>query len=101
MSYNAKQDAETIHKAIAGLGTDEKTLIQLIGRRPNWHMQQVREEYEKLYQKDLLKEVESDVSWNFKKLLIGLIRSRSEYRAEEVYKSVKGLGTDEWVLIDF
>jgi len=55
----------------------------------------------KLYQKDLLKEVESDVSWNFKKLLVGLIKSRSEYRAEEVYKSVKGLGTDEWTLIDF
>jgi len=38
---------------------------------------------------------------NFKKLLIGLIKSRSEYRAEEVYKAIKGLGTDEWVLIDF
>jgi len=48
-----------------------------------------------------LKEVESDVSWNFKKLLIGLIKSRSEYRAEEVFKAIKGLGTDEWVLIDF
>jgi hypothetical protein len=48
-----------------------------------------------------LKEVESDVSYNFKKLLIGLIKSRSEYRAEEVYKAMKGLGTDEWALIDF
>jgi len=64
-------------------------------------MQKVREEYEKLYQKDLLKEVSGDVSWNFKKLLIGLIKSRSEYRAEEVYKAMKGLGTDEWTLIDF
>ena len=32
----------------------------------------MREEYEKLYQKDLLKQVESDVSYNFKNLLIGL-----------------------------
>jgi len=83
------------------LGTDEKALINVIGRRPNYHMQKVREEYEKLYEKDLLKEVESDVSYNFKNLLIGLIKSRSEYRGEEVYKAVKGLGTDEWVLIDF
>lgn len=101
MSLDAKHDAETIHKAIHGLGTDEKALINVIGRRPNWHIQKVREEYEKLYQKDLLKQVESDVSYNFKNLLIGLIKSRSEYRAEEVYKAMKGLGTDEWVLIDF
>jgi len=101
MSYDAKKDAEVIHKAIAGAGTDEKALIEVIGRRPNWHMQKVREEYEKLYEKDLLKEVESDVSFHFKALLIGLIKSRSEYRAERVYKALKGLGTDEWVLIDF
>jgi len=101
MSLDAKKDAEVIHKAIHGLGTDEKALISVIGRRPNWHMQKVREEYEKLYQKDMLKQVESDVSWNFKNLLIGLIKSRSEYRGEQVYKAIKGLGTDEWVLIDF
>jgi len=47
MSWNAGQDAEIINKAIRGLGTDEKALIQLVGRRPNWHMQKVREEYEK------------------------------------------------------
>ena len=101
MSWDAKKDAEIIHKAIAGLGTDEKALIEVIGRRPNWHMQKIRQEYENLYQKDLLKQVESDVSYNFKTLLIGLIRSRSEYRAEEIYKACKGLGTDEWSLIDF
>jgi hypothetical protein len=39
MSWNAKEDAQLIHKAIAGMGTDEKTLIEVIGRRPNWHMQ--------------------------------------------------------------
>ena len=101
MLFRSKKDAEVIHKAIHGLGTDEKALIEVIGRRPNWHMQKVREEYEKLYEKDLLKQVESDVSYNFKNLLIGLIRSRSEYRGEQIYKSCKGLGTDEWALIDF
>jgi len=101
MSWDPKKDAELIHKAIAGLGTDEKALIEVIGRRPNWHMQKVRQEYENLYEKDLLKAVESDVSYNFKNLLVGLIKSRSEYRAEEIYKAMKGLGTDEWTLIDF
>jgi len=100
MSLNATKDAEDIHNAIKGIGTDEKALINIIARRPNWHMQKVREEYEKKFQKDLLKEVESDVSFNFKHLITGLIRSRAEIRAEELYKAVKGIGTNEWVLID-
>jgi len=100
MSLDAKKDAEELQKAMKGLGTDEKTLINIFGRRPNWHIQKVREEYEKLYQKDLLQVVESEVSFNFKKLLIGLVKSRAEVRAENIYKAIKGLGTDEWALID-
>jgi len=100
MSLEAKKDAELIHNTIKGIGTDEKALIDIIGKTPNWHMQKVREEYEKLYQRDLLKDVESDVSFHFKHLIIGLIRSRAEIRAEELYKAMKGLGTNEWVLID-
>jgi hypothetical protein len=36
---DANTDAKNIHKAIAGLGTDESELINIIGRRPNWHLQ--------------------------------------------------------------
>jgi len=100
MSLNAVAAAEAVHHAITGWGTDDKALIELLGRRPNWHLQKVREEYEKKYQKDMLKKVESDVSGNYKKLILDLIRSRSEVRADDVYKAIKGLGTDEHALID-
>jgi hypothetical protein len=100
MSLDAKQDAEHLHKALHFFGTDTKMIIDVIARRPNWHIQKVREEYEKLYQKDLLQQIISDTSFNFKKLLINLVKSRAENRAESLYTAMKGLGTDEWDLID-
>jgi hypothetical protein len=83
-----------------GIGTDEKTLINIIARRPNWHLQKVREEYEKLYEKDLVKVIESETSFSFKKLISALVKSRAESQADEVYHAIKGLGTDEQSLID-
>jgi len=100
MSLNALKDAEDIHNAIHIIGTNDSTLINIIGRRPNWHLQKVREEYEKKYEHDLLNHVEHDCHFHYKKLITGLIRSRSETKAETVYNAVKGLGTNEHALID-
>nr|BAK00160.1 predicted protein [Hordeum vulgare subsp. vulgare] len=103
MNVRAREDAEILYKSISTtyFGTDQKALLNLVGRRSNQHMQLVRDEFEKLYGKDLVKEIENNVSFKFKKLLVGLIKSYPEYRGEEVYDSLKGLITDKWALVDF
>jgi len=60
----------------------------------------VREEYEKLFEKDIVEYLLHNTHFNFRKLLSAIVRSRAESRAEEVYRAVKGLGTDEHALID-
>ena len=50
-STAAKEDAETLHKAMKGLGTNEKMLISVFGYRSREHLQQVQVEYQKLYNK--------------------------------------------------
>jgi len=47
MALNAKQDAQDIHNAIHIFTNDTSKIINIIARRPNWHLQKVREEYEK------------------------------------------------------
>jgi len=100
MALNAKADAEAIHNAIHILINDTKAIINIVARRPNWHLQKVREEYEKLYEKDLVHVLDQQSHFNFRKLLTALTRARAESRAEEVYHAVKGVGTDEHALID-
>eukprot|EP01091_Cochliopodium_minus_P012963 TRINITY_DN4059_c0_g1_i1.p1 TRINITY_DN4059_c0_g1~~TRINITY_DN4059_c0_g1_i1.p1 ORF type:complete len:317 (+),score=75.57 TRINITY_DN4059_c0_g1_i1:26-952(+) len=97
---NPSNDAEDLYHAMKGIGTDEKSLINIIGRRPNWHLQKVREEFKHKHKKDLIKEIKSETSFNFKELLVELLRSRAESKAEILYKSMKGLGTNEHAIID-
>lgn len=100
MALDAKKDAQDIHNAIHIVTNDTSVIVNIIGRRPNWHLQKVREEYEKLYEKDLVQYLLSNTHYNFRKLLSALVKGRAEARAEEVFRSVKGAGTDEGALID-
>ncbi len=50
--------------------------------------------------KDLIEDMEGDTSGNFKKLLKALHTPAVEYDCEEIRKAVKGLGTDDSVLIE-
>jgi len=44
--------------------------------------------------------IQSDCHFNYKRLITGLIRARSETKAEIIYNAVKGIGTNEHALID-
>lgn len=102
-------DAYQCHRAIEGVGTDEDTLIEIIGTRPGWMLKKIKEEYKKYYNVELEKDVEGDTSFNFKKLLISILQcNRSQNKnpdeqkciqiAEELYNAGENkLGTDEQV----
>ena len=102
-------DADQCHKAIEGLGTNEDTLIEIIGTRPGWMIKKVKEIYKNKYKVELEDDVKGDTSGNFRKLLISLLQcSRSENKnpdkekctkiAEDLYNAgEKKLGTDEQI----
>ena len=100
-------DATCLYKAMKGLGTDESVLIEIIGTRVNWQIKQIKDDFNKLYKKDLIKWVYSETSGSFKKLLISLLQgNRSENQnpdpsmmsndAQALYRAGAGRwGTDE------
>ena len=102
-------DADQCHKAIEGLGTNEDTLIEIIGTRPGWMIKKIKEIYKNKYKVELEDDVKGDTSGNFRKLLISLLQcSRSENKnpdkekctkiAEDLYNAgEKKLGTDEQI----
>jgi len=99
-SHDPDADAEKLYKAMKGFGTDEKAIIAIAGARSNEQLQDVRRAFKKAHNKDLIKELESETSGNFRKLLVALFRSRHAYDAMIIRDSVKGAGTDEHALID-
>ena len=67
-------DCYQLHKAMKGLGTNEDTLIEILATRSNNRIAEIKKRYPEMYPgKDLTKEVESDTSGFFKKILIRLL----------------------------
>ncbi|KAH7860716.1 hypothetical protein Vadar_017142 [Vaccinium darrowii] len=62
-------DAEAIRKAVHGFGTDEKTIIKILGHRNAVQRKQIRQTYEEIYQEDLIKRFESELHGDLEKAM--------------------------------
>lgn len=83
-----------------GFGTDENAIIEVLCRRSNDQIQQIKRDYKTSYGKDLVEDIKSESSGNFKKVLVALLTPRVEYYAEELERAMDGVGTDEDTLIE-
>ena len=97
---SADKDCEILHYAMKGLGTDERTIINIICSRDATQRAAIRRRYIALYGKDLIKKLKSELSGNFEDTCVGLFMTPPEYDAYCLYKAMKGLGTSEGVLIE-
>ncbi|MEQ2219261.1 hypothetical protein XENOCAPTIV_015014 [Xenoophorus captivus] len=50
-NFNASADAEVLHKAMKGLGTDEAAILQLVTARSNAQRQEIKAAYKTLFGK--------------------------------------------------
>ncbi|CAN8284843.1 unnamed protein product [Cochlearia groenlandica] len=64
------QDSETLNKAFRGWGTDEKAIIRVLGSRNEIQRKKIRESYREIYNKDLIDDLSSELSGDFKKAMI-------------------------------
>ncbi|GMH05091.1 hypothetical protein Nepgr_006931 [Nepenthes gracilis] len=60
-------DAEALRKACQGWGTDEKAIISIIGHRNAAQRKLIKEAYQQLYDEDLVKRFEKELSGDLEK----------------------------------
>ena len=99
-NFNPEQDCQVLRNAVHGIGTDEKAIINIIVNRNAAQRAEIRSYYKSCYGKDLIKRLKEDTSGNFKQVIAGMFMTPAEYDAMCLYKAMKGLGTDEGVLIE-
>jgi hypothetical protein len=58
-----------------GAGTDEDCLIEILATRSNEQIKEIKARYATLYQRDLEKDLISETSGNFKRLLVALVQA--------------------------
>jgi annexin A7/11 len=99
-NVNPDDDAKALHDAFKGIGTDEKVLVKVICNRSRQQLQIVEKAYEAKYHKNLKKDLKSETSGWFRKLLVYRFKTPYELKKRALFKAVKGAGTNERLLID-
>ncbi|XP_071108151.1 annexin A4-like isoform X2 [Haliotis cracherodii] len=99
-NFNAETDCQKLRKAMKGIGTDEKAIIDILGYRSTDQRQQIKLMYKTCFGRDLLQDLKSELSGHFEDACIALLYTREEYDAYELRRAMRGAGTDEAALIE-
>lgn len=98
--FNPSEDAQKLQKAMKGIGTDEKVLIEVLCQRTARQRQEIVKAFKSEYGKELIKRIESETSKEFENILVALLKTPGEMEAENLRDSVSGIGTNEDNLIE-
>ena len=64
--------ATRVHYAVKGAGTKDTLLMRILITRDEIDMEEIKQAYQRLYNKDMVKAIESDTSGDYKRLLVEL-----------------------------
>ncbi|CAK6959315.1 annexin A3b [Scomber scombrus] len=99
-NFKAEDDVSALRKAIEGLGTTEKTVIEVLTKRSHAQRQLIAKAYEKATGRTLVADIEGDTRGDFEDLLVALVTPTAVYDCHEVMKAIKGAGTTESILTE-
>ncbi|KAJ8308801.1 hypothetical protein KUTeg_013675 [Tegillarca granosa] len=98
-NFSADRDCEKLYKAMDGLGTDENVIVEIIPHRSNNQRQQLKKRYQEKYNKELVSDLESELTGDCEEIVLGLMMTPIEYDVHCLHEAIDGLGTTESTLI--
>ena len=106
-------DVELLYKAMKGIGTNNDILIEVISFRSFSRLKKIKQKFKEKYNKDLISEIKSETSGDYRTTLISLIETERSNNsqpdienckkiAEELYESGEGkIGTNENTFVKY
>uniref|UniRef100_A0A8C5Y8C1 Annexin n=1 Tax=Microcebus murinus TaxID=30608 RepID=A0A8C5Y8C1_MICMU len=92
-NFDAMIDAEILHKAMKGFGTDEQAIVDVVANRSKDQRQKIKAAFNTMYGGDLIKDLKSELSGNMEELIFALFTPPAYYDAWRA-------GTQERVLTE-
>jgi len=95
-----KEEATKIHAALKGNDLNERQAIHIIAKLDPHTLDKVKEAYGEAYGSSLVLDISKHVDGHFGQALVAILKAPDELDAEYLYKAMKGLGTNDTVLIE-
>uniref|UniRef100_A0AAY4ATN5 Annexin n=1 Tax=Denticeps clupeoides TaxID=299321 RepID=A0AAY4ATN5_9TELE len=95
-------DLEIYEAGEARWGTDEVKFLTVLCVRNRKHLLRVFDDYKKVSGRDIEDSIKREMSGSLEEVFLAIvkcIRNKTEFFAERLYKSMKGLGTTDSILI--
>jgi annexin-like protein len=92
------QDALVLEKAMAGIGTDEKKILDTLHGKSFKEREAIRDFFKKRTGKDLEKALKEELSGSDLKLANSYLEQGRESAADKLFRAVDGAGTDETLI---
>jgi len=99
-AFNPEAVSEALRKAMKGLGTDEKAIIEALTNITNEQRLTLTAAFKQMYGRDLIEDLKSELGGKLEKVILALMTPAVFYDARELRAAMKGAGTDEGVLIE-
>lgn len=94
------RDADELRKAMKGLGTNERRLIEVLHRLDPLQIATVKQQFRQRHNRDLLHDLQSETSGYFREGLLALARGPLDQDVFNLNHAISGMGTKERVLND-
>lgn len=99
-NFNPDADAQKLRESMKGTGTNEAAITEILAHRTIAQRQRIKITYKQTVGKDLADDLSSELSGNFRSVVLGLLMLAPVYDAYELRNAMKGAGTEEACLID-
>uniref|UniRef100_A0A673FP54 Annexin n=1 Tax=Sinocyclocheilus rhinocerous TaxID=307959 RepID=A0A673FP54_9TELE len=99
-NFNVSEDVAALRKAIEGIGTTEKTLIDILTHRSSSQKQAISKAYLETTNRILVNDLKGDTQGSLEDLLVALARPPAVNDAKWLIEAIKGAGTDNNILIE-
>ncbi|KAM6943975.1 annexin A1-like [Lycodopsis pacificus] len=99
-NFRPNGDAAVLDEAIQAKGVDENTIIEILVKRSNDQRQQIKEAYLQASGKSLESALKNALTGDLEDVVLALLKTPAQYDAYLLKMAMKGLGTDEEVLIE-
>jgi len=97
---DVKETATKIHNALRGNDLNERQAIHVLAALDPHTLNKVKDAYGEAYGSSLVLDISKHVDGHFGQALVAILKDPHELDAEYLHKAMKGLGTNDTVLIE-